>query len=101
MRKRLKPARRRELILNAAVALSLRGDYQKVTREAIANHSNVAPRLVSYYFGTMAAVRNAVMTEAVERELLPIIAQGLVAKDPLAAAAPIKLKARALDSIGA
>ena len=88
------------MILKAAVALAIRRDYREVTRDAVATHAGVAPRLVSYYFGDMGAMRSAVMEEAVRMEILPIIIHGIVAKDPIATGAPVKLKARALDSIG-
>lgn len=98
-RKRLSPNERRALILKAAVALAVRGDYRNITRDAVADHAGVSAGLVSQYF-PMSKLRQSIMREAVRLELLPILAQGIVARDPLALAAPLKLKARALDSIG-
>jgi AcrR family transcriptional regulator len=83
-------------ILAAALKLAAKHGYQRITREAIAEAANVSPALVSHHMGTMDQMRRAIMREAVRIECLPVIAQGLVARDRHAGKAPDHLRQAAL-----
>lgn len=87
-------------ILAAALELSPRIGYTRLTREHIAERAKVPPSLISYHLGTMPELRRHIMREAVRVECLPVIAQGLVLRDRHALKAPEELRARALQSIG-
>jgi AcrR family transcriptional regulator len=96
---RLKPEARREGILAAAFALATTGHYQQLTRNQIAEKAGICGPTVLHYFGTMDKLRRAIMRAAIAREFLPVVAQGVVAHDPLARDLPGDLKARAMASV--
>lgn len=101
MSTKLAPADRKQQILTAALAIAETVGYQNITREAIAERVGVSHSLVNLYFVVMAELKSAVIREAVRVRNYPVIAQGLVAKEPAAVdAAPI-LKRRALASLTA
>lgn len=96
-RKRKQPEIRTQELLRAAVQLARTDGYQRITREAIAEHAGVSPGLVSVRLGTMPAMRRSVMRAAIADEVLEVIGQGLAARDPHALKAPDDLKRRALE----
>lgn len=89
-------ARQAELVA-AALDMALAMGYQRVTRDAVAALCNVSAGTVSRYFGSAGNMRSTIMREAVIRELVPIVAQGLAANDPQACGAPQALKSQALE----
>ena len=95
----LKKDVRRDQILTAAIAMSLDVGFSKITRDGIAERAGVAMGQVNHIFNTMVQLRRAVMRAAVNRELLPIIAQGLALGDKHAQAASEPLKQKALASL--
>ena len=96
---RLKPADRRARILNAALELAIAGHYLRVTRDEIAAAGGHGSPLVQHYFGSMLKLRRAVMRAAIKRECLPVIAQGILAKDRRALKAPSELRKLALQTL--
>jgi AcrR family transcriptional regulator len=86
-------------ILAAAVEAARVHGYTRLTREQVAARIGIAPSLVPHYMGTMGALRRKIMREAVRVECLPVIAQGLAARDPHAMAAPAELRQRAARSL--
>jgi AcrR family transcriptional regulator len=86
-------------ILAAAVEAAKVHGYTRLTREQVAARIGIAPSLVPHYMGTMAQLRRRIMREAVRVECLPVIAQGLAARDPHAMAAPAELRQRAARSL--
>lgn len=99
MNPRLRPAQRREQILEAAVELAATGHYQKITRQAIADEAGIAPTLVTHYFGSMPLIRREVMIYAVRNECLRVIGQGLASQDLHALQASPGLQSAALGSL--
>ena len=97
--KREDPDKRRNEILDSALKLAEKSNYNSITRDAIADHAGVSVGLVTHYFGTMPKLKRDVMRIAVRTESLPVIAQGLVAKDSHAVKASDDLKQRALASL--
>jgi AcrR family transcriptional regulator len=100
-RKRLDPVDRKEQILDAAISEARKVGYSRLTKEAIAQAAECSPALVNFYFSTMTKLRRALMRAAVKREVLEIIAQGLVDKNPQAQAASDAVKRRALSTLSA
>lgn len=84
-------------ILNAAVQCSLADGVQWITRDAVAQHANCAPGLVNYHWGTMLGLKRAVFAEAVNRQLLPLIAQGLADGNETCRNAPLWLREKAAN----
>lgn len=95
-RKRVIPELRRKHILDAAIELAKTKGYKSISRDDVANSANIVPGLVSYYFQSIDLLRILVLKTAVKREVLEIVAQGLVQKDPIAIQAPSELKHRAI-----
>lgn len=98
-RKRIDPKMRRDMILLAAVNVAREEGLGNVTRSAVAAEANVSDGLVTSYFSTMKQLRRAVMRYAIQHEVLEIVAQGVVAKDPQAMKAPESLRTAALAAL--
>lgn len=90
------PDERKAQILDAAIELSKERGYANVYREHIGERLGVTPTLVTRYFATMHHLREAVMQAALDREIPEIIAQGIIAHDPIAETAPRELRERAV-----
>ena len=86
-------------ILDAAVELSEKHGYEHVTREQIATKCGVATGSVSKHLGTMIDLRRAVVSAAIARKNLNIIAQALVRKHPKIKNIPQSLKEEAFATI--
>lgn len=72
------------IVLNAALAVAERDGWHAITRDAVAALAGCSSGTVSGAFGGMAGLSDAVMQAAVERECLPVLAAGLVARHPVA-----------------
>lgn len=72
------------IVLNAALAVAERDGWHAITRDAVAQLAGCSSGTVSGAFGGMAGLSDAVMQAAVERECLPVLAAGLVARHPVA-----------------
>ena len=100
MSKRLKPADRKQEILDAALRVaSTPGGWGQLTRANVSVDADCAEGLVSRYFGTMAAFKRAIMRAAIASKNLSVVAQGLAAGDPNAQKAPPELKVLALATL--
>jgi len=91
-----RPESRKQEILDAAITLSRRHGYQVITREAIGQLCDCSPATISLYFGTTQNLKRAIMSAAIAREDLLVIAQGLVTGEAKAKAAPPELRRRAM-----
>jgi len=97
--KRLKPVNRAGEILDAALVVAVTKGYNTMTRDDIALKAGCSIGLISLRWATMPALKRAVMREAVKNSVLPIIAQGIVARDALALNAPIKVRKLAVATL--
>lgn len=86
-------------VLAAAVAEAEARGYSKITREGVAARAGVALGCVNLAYGTMQALKDAVMRTAVDGGFLEIVAQGLADGHELARNAPPKLRTRALATL--
>lgn len=86
-------------ILAAALEISPSKGYNRITRDEIAKRAGIPPTLISYHCGTMPELRRDIMREAVRVGCLPVIAQGLAARDRHALKAPPELRQRAAGSM--
>lgn len=96
-----KVEKRNQRVLEAAVTLASERGFRNYSRSDVARLAGVADGGVNWAFRTMDGLHDAVMQAAVERELLPIVAQGLALQHPAACAAPADLKNSALASLAA
>ena len=90
----------RETLLDAALRLAEEHGYYHVTREQIADATGSSPGNISRIFGTMPELKRAIVSAAIVRENLPILAQALVMKHPKAMRAPEALRRAAVATIG-
>lgn len=88
-----------QLILESALELAKRHGFVNLRREEIARFAGVSVGKVTNAFGSMKKLRRAVMRQAIRLELLDIIAEGIVFRDPCALKIPEELKVKALNSI--
>lgn len=96
---RVRPATLREDMIAAALTVARTKGYNTMTRDAIAAACGCSAGQVTTILGTMPQLRRAVMRAAITRRDLPVIAQGVVARDPNALAAPRELRERALAAM--
>lgn len=99
MTKRMAPADRKASILDAALAAARKHGYNDFRLVHVAELAECSTGLVMSYYKTMAQVRRDVMRAAIRDELLPIIATGIVLKDPYCRKITPELRARALATI--
>lgn len=93
---RMKPEARREHILSVAIDICNKQGYNNLTRERIATQAGIATGLVNHAFTTMTKLRRAVMRAAIQREILPIVAQGIATGCSIAHDADNVLKHKAM-----
>lgn len=74
---RMNPLDRRNQILETAIEVSIERGYQNLTRRAVANRMECASALINHYFKDIETLRDTVLQTAIEREILPILAQNL------------------------
>lgn len=86
-------------VLEAAIAEASEQGYQFITREAVALRAGVSVGGVNNAFGTMLDLKRAVLRAAIERENLPIVAEGIAMGSPVCAEIPPELRERALLSL--
>jgi AcrR family transcriptional regulator len=85
----------KQKILDAAIKIACKKTYQLVTRTEIANEAEVANSLVTYHLGDQSEIIEAILKEAIKREILPIILRGLIDGHPIIMAAPADLRHKA------
>lgn len=76
---RMNPAARKEQILNTAINLSIEKGYRRLTRQAIANRMQCACALINHYFHDIENLRNTVLLTAIQKEIVPILAENYAA----------------------
>ena len=96
---RLTPDVRKAQLTDVALKLAAKHGLANLRRDQIATAAEVSPGLVSHCLGTMTEMRRTLMRQAVAREILPVIAEGIVAKDKAALKASPELKQRALAAL--
>lgn len=79
--------------------IAARVGFRNVTRRLAATKAKCALATVSYHFGSIPKLHDAIMRRAVELELVGIVAQGLTEGHRAARAAPQELKDRAAKLI--
>lgn len=75
-------------ILQAAIEQAKTDGYQWITRDAVAEAAGVSPGTVNTAYGTMPALKRAVLQAAVDGGVLEIVAQGLADRHPIVMNAP-------------
>ena len=99
MKTRMKPADRKNAILDAAVATASKVGFANLRLAQVAQIAECSNALVVQHFATMVQLRRAVMRKAIKDRTLPIIAAGIAIGDPTAAKVPPELRKAALASL--
>lgn len=76
---RMNPLERKEQILNTAINLCLEKGYRQLTRRAVANRMQCASALINHYYKDIENLRTIVLKTAIEKEIIPILAENLAA----------------------
>lgn len=84
-------------ILTSAVDVAKRFGVQWITRDLVSIKADVRPSAVSYHWGSMLDLKRAVFAEAVRRQILPLIAQGLADGNEACRNAPAWLREKAAN----
>jgi len=95
MRKRLDPLSRRDELLEIALQLAIEKGYTNLDRSMIAKKAGVSISLITEYFKPFKELKKELMFQAVKRNIVQIIAQGLSIKDPLALKVSPRVKQQA------
>lgn len=90
---------RNRVVLESAIEIAREYGMARLTRQHVADVAGVSCGSVNNAFGTMEALRDAVMATAVAREILGIVAQGLAERHPAALAAPADVRQRAVSAL--
>lgn len=96
---RLDPDTRKIQILESAVHIAIDKGYQNITYKLIADYLNVQNSFIFYYFKTIKILKNKVIKEAIRKEIYPIIAQAIVANDPLIKNISNQLRQKSIKSL--
>jgi AcrR family transcriptional regulator len=94
-----KPGDRKAHILLAAVNVAKKHGYNRITQEQVATEAGITGGLVCHYWKNMENLRAAIVAKALELKIHSILAQGLVAQDPLVANLSGRLKEEVLDEL--
>lgn len=86
---------RRAQLLEAGLQVAEEMGWYKVTRRAVAERTATAESLINRYFGSKDGFRDALMEEAVKRQMVSIVAEGLLYMHPTALAASRQLRKEA------
>lgn len=81
-------------ILDAAIELAKADGYQWITRAQVCAKAGVSAGTVNNAYTDMRSLKRAVLSAAVERGIIEIVAQGLADSHPIAQAAPAEIKAQ-------
>ena len=92
---------KRDRIIIHATRLAAKIGYRDLTRAEVATAANVATGTVSYHFGTLEALQDAIVEHAVQHEVLAVVAQALADNHKAAVDAPAALKQRAARYLAA
>lgn len=89
---KFKPEDRKAQILTEAVRQAKTRGYQNVRVSHIADALGISTGLVFHHYPTVPRLKRAIMGEAIVRQVLEVVAQGLALKDARAMNAPESVK---------
>lgn len=81
--RRISPDKRKQEILKAALSISVKYGYNRVTLGQIAERADTTRGNIYYHFGTIKNLRREILREAVRTKNTAVMAQGVLFKDPV------------------
>lgn len=83
-------------IMKAAMELAEKHGYHAISMRQVADRAKCSRSLVDYHFGSSKAMIDAIVDHAATWHNLPVLAQALIARHPIALKAPEALRKAAL-----
>lgn len=94
-----RPKTRKDDIVQAGLQIALTHGGHAISWTAIGEALGVKHSAVMYHYKTKPKLMRAIMREAVATKCLPVIAWGVVSKDPTISKAPEELRREALAHV--
>ncbi len=85
-------------LLEVAIKLAEAEGYSNVKRDEIARVAGVAMGTVNYHLGTMSKIKKSIVKHAIKTENLTIMAQAIIAKDPMSSKISDDLRSQAIQA---
>lgn len=99
MSTRLTVEHRRAMIVATAETMSANGGLYSWTLTDVADQIGITPPGVKYYFGSVQQLRGDIIRAAIKNEVVDIVVQAVVTRDPLADNIPGLLRQACADFI--
>lgn len=93
---RMHPLARKEQILNTAIDVAIEYGLRQLTRRAIANKMQCASALINHYFDNIENLRQIVLRTAIEKEIIPILAENYIGWGKETSELPPQLKQKVI-----
>lgn len=91
--------KRREQLINCGIKLAFKSGYHRITRDALMKASGVHYSTITHYFKPFHLFKDAVLCRAIRDEIMEIIGQGIINKDPLIQGLSNDLKLKVLQTL--
>jgi len=88
-----------QLVIAAGVEIAQTDGIAAVTASAVARATKLSRQTIHNNFVSSNSMRNAVFAECVKRRILPVIAELIILKHPIAESIPKNLRAIAIQSV--
>ena len=83
---------RHTAILSAASSMAIKAGLNNIKRDVVAKHAKVATGTVSYHFKSMDALRDKIVSDAIQNENVPLLAKAMAEGHPAVKNLPVLLK---------
>jgi AcrR family transcriptional regulator len=90
-------AQRKKQLFEIAIEMAVKYGYRNLKRKMIAEQVGCSTALVSKYFLSIGHLRRDILNAAIRREVIPIIAEGIAAKEPRFKRIKPELKQKAIE----
>lgn len=90
---------RKQQILEIAAEICSKVEYRRVSKKMIADRAKISRSLINYHFKSMKLLRTSLIIYACEKKIHHIIAQGLLAKEPLVIRLPDAIKKKVIKCL--
>ena len=87
------------IILESALHVAERDGFINLVRSTIAEHAKCSQGKVNMAFGTMTKLKRAVMRQAIHKQILSVIADGILLKMACCMKLDQELRERAINNI--
>lgn len=96
---RMSAESRKQHILSTSAELCKKIEYRRLTKKMISERAKISKSLINYHFRSMGLLRTSLLSYACDKKINHILAQGLVAKEPVVMRLPHIFKKRVLECL--